>query len=85
MAGVIKPRPFPNSDESLTPQLIGQYVRAKRTQANLRIDDAAALCGVAKDTLSKIEKGQDTVQIGSILKVLRGFGLELHMRQWDDE
>ncbi|MEZ5537747.1 MAG: helix-turn-helix domain-containing protein [Thiolinea sp.] len=65
--------------------LLGQYVKARRTQAGLRIDDAALLCGVTKDTLSGIENGKDTVQVASLLKVMQQLGIQLQVKPWDDE
>lgn len=85
MAGKIKPLPIPKADRFLTMRLLGEYVKARRTQADLRIDDAASLCGVAKDTLSKIEHGKDTVQVGSLLQVMRALGIELVIIPWDDD
>ncbi len=85
MAGKIKARPTPTQDGSMSMKLLGQYVRARRTQAGLRIDDAALLCGVAKDTLSKIENGRDTVQVGSVLQVLQQLGITLKVEPWEEE
>ncbi len=85
MAGKIKPLPTPKTDDFLTMQLLGEYVKARRTQAGLRIDDAASLCGVAKDTLSKIEHGKDTVQVGSLLQVMRALGIEFKIAPWDED
>lgn len=85
MAGKIKARPTPTQDGPMSMKLLGQYVRARRTQAGLRIDDAALLCGVAKDTLSKIENGRDTVQVGSVLQVLQQLGVNLQVEPWGEE
>ncbi|MFI0398457.1 MAG: helix-turn-helix domain-containing protein [Thiolinea sp.] len=85
MAGKIKPISTPQANGFITMQLLGQYVKARRTQAGLRIDDAALLCGVAKDTLSKIENGKDTVQVASLLQVLQALGIELKVEPWKDE
>lgn len=38
----------PDLTQKLTPKLLGQVIKARRTQSNLRQEDAAALCGVAK-------------------------------------
>ena len=47
----------------MTAALLGQAVKARRTQSNLRLEIDAALCGVAKQTLMKIEHGQHTSSI----------------------
>lgn len=85
MAGRIKPKPTPTQTGALDMALLGQYVKARRTQAGLRIDDAALLCGVAKDTLSRIENGRDTVQIGSVLQVLQRLGITLAVEPWEED
>jgi DNA-binding LacI/PurR family transcriptional regulator len=43
----------------------------------LRIDDAAALCGVSVDLLSRLENGHSGVSTGRVLKVLDGLGLAM--------
>ncbi|MBU0654341.1 MAG: helix-turn-helix domain-containing protein [Gammaproteobacteria bacterium] len=85
MAGKIKARPTPTQDGPMSMKLLGQYVRARRTQAGLRIDDAALLCGVAKDTLSRIETGRTTVQVSSVLQVLQQLGINLKVEPWEEE
>lgn len=56
---------------------MGQHVRAARRAQRLRIDDAAALCGVSVDTLSRLENGHAGVSTVRLLKVLDGLGLTL--------
>lgn len=45
----------PDLSQIVTPELLGKAIRARRTQSQLRLEDAAALCGVAKQTLQDIE------------------------------
>lgn len=82
MARPLTPLPTPQQSGALTPELLGQFIRAKRTQSGLRIDDAAALLGVAKDTLSKLERGHSGVQLGTLLQVLNGLGIALKVEPW---
>jgi transcriptional regulator with XRE-family HTH domain len=56
---------------------LGQYIRAERRAQGLRIDDAAALCGVSVDTLSRLENGHAGVSTVRLLRVLDGLGLTL--------
>jgi len=58
-------------------QEIGRIIRAKRRSSGLRIDDAAALCGVSVDLLSRLENGSSGVSTGKVLKVLDGLGLAM--------
>lgn len=82
MAKHIKPLDTPNLSQALTPKLLGQAIRARRTQSYLRLEDAAALCGVAKQTLMNIEHGQHASQLGSILKVCGALGISLSIEPW---
>jgi transcriptional regulator with XRE-family HTH domain len=69
---------FRNSETALdTLQQLGQVVRRKRKQGGLRIDDAAALCGVSVDLLSRLENGRSGVNTEKLLKVFDGLGLTL--------
>lgn len=54
---------------------LGQRIRGKRKATGLRIDDAAALCGVSVDLLSRLENGKSGVATDRVLKVLDGLGL----------
>ncbi|WP_194726186.1 helix-turn-helix domain-containing protein [Noviherbaspirillum malthae] len=55
---------------------IGEVVRAQRNAEQLRIDDAAALCGVSVDLFSRLENG-GRVTSDRLLKVLDGLGLSV--------
>ena len=55
---------------------LGQHVRNQRAALGLRIDDAAALCGVSTDVLSRLENGKP-VTTNKLMLVLNGFGLQL--------
>ena len=60
-----------------TLQDLGRLVRAQRRASGLRIDDAAALCGVSVDLLSRLENGRSGVSSDRVLKVLDGLGLAI--------
>jgi len=55
---------------------VGRIVRAQRHAESLRIDDAAALCGVSVDLLSRLENG-GRVTSDRLLKVLDSLGLSV--------
>lgn len=54
---------------------LGRRIREKRKASGLRIDDAAALCGVSVDLLSRLENGKSGVATDRVLRVLDGLGL----------
>lgn len=62
---------------------LGRYVREKRKGSGLRIDDAAALCGVSVDLLSRLENGKSGVATDRVLKVLDNLGLVILVRAKD--
>ena len=73
------PRPMVNPDPQVTDmQALGRLVRDRRAQIPMRIDVAAALMGVSKSTLSRLENGQ-SVSLDKLFKVLQGLGLTLLM------
>lgn len=76
---------MPNLDQQFTTTLLGQAIKARRTQSNLRLEDAAALCGVAKQTFMNIEHGNPASQIGTILQVCTALGIKLGIMPWSDE
>lgn len=84
MAKQVKKITTPNLKQMLTPTLLGQAIKARRTQSNLRIEDAAALCGVAKQTYMKIEHGQQTVQFSCVLQICSALGIKLFIAPWSD-
>lgn len=60
-----------------TPADLGRLVRARRRAIGLRIDAAAALCGVSVDLMSRLENGHSGVSSERLLKVFGGLGLTL--------
>lgn len=82
MARSISIVPTPEQKGPLTTKLLGEFVRAKRTQAGLRIDDAAQLCGVSVETISKIETAKSGVRVESLFRVLTGLGIQLRVNPW---
>ncbi len=58
-------------------ETLGKVIRERRKQAGIRIDDAAALCGIAVSTLSAMENGSRPAGIDKILPVLEKLGLRL--------
>lgn len=78
----LKSPPF---GQPITAALLGQAIKARRTQSKLRLEDAAALCGVAKQTLMNIEHGNPTTQLKSLLQVCDSLGIKLHIAPWTSD
>ena len=74
-------RNLPQIDATASPLIrsladLGKGVRNRRAQTKLRIDDAAALCLVSSDLLSRLENGKP-VTVDKLLRVLDGLGLRM--------
>jgi transcriptional regulator with XRE-family HTH domain len=65
--------------ETAAPSLkaLGLTIREKRRASALRIDDAAALCGVSVDLLSRLENGKSGVSTERVLRILDRLGLAM--------
>jgi len=68
---------FPTDPCVNSPTTLGAAIRAARTQAGMRQEDAALSIGVALQTLVDIEAGKPGVSIGKILQVAQGLGVSL--------
>jgi transcriptional regulator with XRE-family HTH domain len=55
----------------------GTFIRSLRTQQQLRIDDAAALCAVSVQLLSDLENGHRSVGLDKAMAVAKQLGLSL--------
>ena len=72
------PVPQPPADPNVTSlAALGRIVRAQRRASGLRIDDAAALCGVSVDLLSRLENGRSGISTDRLMKVLDALGLAI--------
>jgi len=81
----VKSIPTPSQDGYLTKELLGKYIRARRTQEGLKMHDVAMLCGISIATLTNIEKAEANVRIDSILKVAKMLGVKIEIAPWDDK
>lgn len=64
-----------NSETILSVADLGRRVREQRKASGLRIDDAASLCNVSVDLLSRLENGRSGISSERLLRVLDGLGL----------
>jgi DNA-binding XRE family transcriptional regulator len=82
MAKHIKKLDVPDFNQILTPELLGQAIKARRTQSHLRQEDAAALCGVAKQTFMQVEHGHASSQLDTVLQICTALGIKLSILPW---
>jgi len=77
VARTITPIPQPTSPTIKSLKDFGLFIRSLRTQQQLRIDDAAALCGVSVQLLSDLENGNRAVGLDKALTVAQKLGLAI--------
>lgn len=63
-----------------TPLEISKMVRACRKQAGLTQQELAEIAGIGKTAVFDIEKGKLTVQLDTLLKVLKVLNIELILK-----
>ena len=56
---------------------LGKTIRRRRKNLGVRIDEAALMIGISKETLSKIENGSPGTSIGKILKTAKELGIKI--------
>ena len=76
----VKATVMPDVSARFSTVLLGEAITAKRTGMKLRIVDVAAALSLSKQTIVKIEKGDDKVNFNNILKVMEFLGLNFMIR-----
>jgi transcriptional regulator with XRE-family HTH domain len=84
MAKRVKEIPTPNQEGFLTKELLGNFIRARRTQAGMKMVDVAMLCGISIATLTNIEKAEANVRIDSAFNVAKMLGIKIKVEPWDE-
>lgn len=57
-------------------QVLGQRVRARRTELGLTLEGAAPLCDLHWSFLGQIERGQRNLSLNNLLKVAKGLDID---------
>ncbi len=81
----VKSLPTPDLNQSLSLELVGKAIKARRTQQGIDTKTAAMLCDVSVVTLSKIENAAKGVRMDSILKVMAALGIKMNIIPWENE
>ena len=85
MAKTVSPLPIPAAQVMVDADTLGRFIRAVRTQSGMGIHEAAAFCGVAVSTMSKLERANGDVRLSSILQVCRMLGISLTISAGDNQ
>ena len=85
MAKSVKAIASPDLSKTFSVELLGAVIKAKRTQSGITQTDAAALCGMAKQTYIKIEQGRDDIRLSAVMNVIQGLGVQLSIQPWEPQ
>lgn len=81
MAKKVTVSDMPNSVFIDNAVVLGQLIKAKRTELGIKLADCAALCGVGINTLSRIENGNANCTLSAVFSVLSGLGIKLTSKE----
>jgi len=81
----VKSLPTPDLNQSLSLELVGKAIKARRTQQGLDMKTAAMLCDVSVVTLSKVENAAKGVRMESILKIMTALGIKMSIESWENQ
>lgn len=85
MAKSVKAVVSPDLSRPFSVALLGAAIKAKRTQSGITQTDAAALCGIAKQTYIKVEQGRDDIRLSTVMDVMQGLGVQLAIQPWEQQ
>lgn len=63
----------------MTPEEIAQLIRTHRRQSGLSQQELALMAGVGKTAVFDIEKGKESVQLNTLLKVLKVLNIQMQL------
>jgi len=69
---------LPDQPNEIPPKLLASAVRFHRKQAHLTQTELARLAGVGKTVIFDVEKGKATIQLDTLLKVLRILNISMN-------
>ncbi len=56
---------------------LGRFIKQKRKEDGLTLEETAALCGVSYAFLSALENGKETIRLNKVLQVLQCLSIDL--------
>ncbi|PLX70375.1 MAG: XRE family transcriptional regulator [Denitrovibrio sp.] len=79
MAKRIIKEEIPEAQQLVDAEVLGKFIRAARTNSNLTIHDAAAICNVSVSTMTNLENAKADVKFSTVLKVCKMLGITLRI------
>ena len=77
--------PTPDLNQFLSLELIGETIKARRTQLGITLRKAALLCDVTYVTMSRIENAKMGVKMQTILKIMAALNIKMSIKPWDEQ
>ncbi|MBF0382060.1 MAG: helix-turn-helix transcriptional regulator [Magnetococcales bacterium] len=62
-----------------SPEDLGLLIREVRKEAKMTQNDVAALLNLGRRFVGEVERGKSSVELGRVLKLLNGMGLDLQV------
>ncbi|MBF0453391.1 MAG: helix-turn-helix domain-containing protein [Magnetococcales bacterium] len=63
----------------VSPEDLGRMIRLTRERANLTQESTAALLNLGRRFVGEVERGKPSTELGRVLKLLNGMGLDLQV------
>lgn len=79
MAKTIVKTEIPVSQQLSDAEVLAKFIRAARTNSNLTIHDAVAICNVSVSTMTNLENAKADVKFSTVLKVCKMLGITLRI------
>ena len=80
----VVPAAKPTINAPVNIELLGQFVRYKRTSLNMTLEDAASLSGLSKQAYNNVELGLANVRVNTLFKVIDALGIKLAVIEQQD-
>jgi HTH-type transcriptional regulator / antitoxin HipB len=62
-----------------SPKELGSVIRKTRKQNKMTQDDVASLLNLGRRFVGEVERGKPSVELGRVMKLLNGMGLDLQV------
>ena len=79
MAKRIVKREIPEAQQLKDAEVLAQFITAARTNSDLTVHDAAAICNVSVSTMINLENAKADVKFSTVLKVCGMLGIILRI------
>ena len=75
---IVKER-IPEAQQLANADVLAKFIRAARTNSDLTVHDAAAICNVSVSTMTNLENAKADVKFSTVLKVCKMLGITLRI------